>query len=459
MKKLLLFFLTVIITVGVFAQAPQKMSYQAVIRDINNVLVANAPIGMQVSILQGSASGTPVYVETHTPTTNINGLATVEIGSGTVVSGSFANIDWSAGPYFIKTETDPAGGSNYSVTGTSQLLSVPYALYAENTGQMYNAGAGISISNDTIINTLPNQNQTLSLNGNDLTISSGNTVTLPGTGGNAYLSKFQQTCPTTYGWMDDLNDAAIHSATSESDGSYIYVNYEQGGTNNTVYIAKIKRDSITGQYIKNNNFSTNVRPVTISGVAVLGNYLYTYGRNSSLQYEFHQIDKVTGTITVMNVVGFLPDNSTSNNLKKVMFSDGIYVYIFNNINSNNSTWKKYSVSGTDMIDEGVFVINNFNSYPEAAIYDNGILYVSDGTINKIDFTGGQIVKTISVDEGAFAFGNVDGIAGSPFLTGFGLTDQPDVYYYLTNYWQYVNDGTSSDKKEYLHTILLPVSKP
>lgn len=355
MKKLLLIFLTVFITVGVLAQTPQKMSYQAVIRDINNVLVANAPIGMQVSILQGSASGTPVYVETHTPTTNINGLATVEIGSGTVVSGSFANIDWSAGPYFIKTETDPAGGSNYSVTGTSQLLSVPYALYAEKTGQTYHAGTGINISNDTIINTLPNQNQTLSLNGNDLTISSGNTVTLPGN--SVYLPKFQQICPIMYGWMDNLDDAAIHSTTSESEGSDIYITYEMGGTNNTVYITKLKRDSVTGQYINNDNFGTSIRPVTISGVAVLGNYLYTYGTNSSSQYEFRQIDKVTGTITIMNVIGFLPDNSTADNRKKVMFSDGVYVYIFNNINSGNSTWKKYSVSGTDLVDQGVYVIN------------------------------------------------------------------------------------------------------
>ncbi|MDH4471635.1 MAG: tail fiber domain-containing protein [Fluviicola sp.] len=133
--KQLLVILTVVIAHSAFAQAPQKMSYQAVIRDNTNQLIANTAIGMQVSILQGSASGTAVYVETHTPTTNQNGLTSVELGSGTQVSGDFTTIDWSTGDYFIKIETDPTGGITYTITGTSQLLSVPYAFYAESTNE------------------------------------------------------------------------------------------------------------------------------------------------------------------------------------------------------------------------------------------------------------------------------------------------------------------------------------
>lgn len=86
---------------------------------------------MQISILQGSASGTAVYIETQEPTTNANGLVSIEIGDGTIVSGDFTTIDWTNGPYFIKTETDPTGGTSYTITGTSQLLSVPYALHAK----------------------------------------------------------------------------------------------------------------------------------------------------------------------------------------------------------------------------------------------------------------------------------------------------------------------------------------
>jgi hypothetical protein len=114
-------------------QSPEKMSFQAVVRSADNNLVTSAPVGMKISILQGSATGTPVYVETQTPVTNINGLVTLEIGEG-VSSDNFSAIDWSSGPYFIKTETDPAGGTNYTISGTGQILSVPYALYAKNAG-------------------------------------------------------------------------------------------------------------------------------------------------------------------------------------------------------------------------------------------------------------------------------------------------------------------------------------
>ena len=116
------------------AQAPQKMSYQAVVRNAANTLIVNTAVGVKISVLQTTASGTVVYSERHTPTTNANGLATFEIGGGTVLSGTFNTINWANGPYFIKTETDPTGGTNYTISGTSQLASVPYALFAANGG-------------------------------------------------------------------------------------------------------------------------------------------------------------------------------------------------------------------------------------------------------------------------------------------------------------------------------------
>ncbi|WP_051605551.1 hypothetical protein [Sediminibacter sp. Hel_I_10] len=133
MKKLYTLVAAVLLTAMSFAQSPEKMSYQAVVRDSGDALVANQAVGMQISILQGSIAGASVYTETQLPTTNINGLVSLEIGNGMIVSGDFSAIDWAAGPYFIKTETDPTGGSSYSITGTSQLLSVPFALYSANT--------------------------------------------------------------------------------------------------------------------------------------------------------------------------------------------------------------------------------------------------------------------------------------------------------------------------------------
>lgn len=128
------------------AQAPQKMSYQAVIRDAGNILVSNTTVGIKISILQGNPTGTVVYSETHSVITNVNGLASLEIGGGSVESGNFTTINWANGPYFIKTETDPLGGTNYTISGTSQVLSVPYALLSDKA---VNPTYPISVSDDS----------------------------------------------------------------------------------------------------------------------------------------------------------------------------------------------------------------------------------------------------------------------------------------------------------------------
>jgi len=141
MKTLIHLSLFLLISASIYAQAPEKMSYQAVIRDGSDALVTNQAVGMQISILQGSATGSAVYSETQNPTSNLNGLVSVEIGMGTT-SDDFSAIDWTAGTYFIKTETDPTGGSNYTITGTSQLMSVPFALYAKTSGSSTPGPAG-----------------------------------------------------------------------------------------------------------------------------------------------------------------------------------------------------------------------------------------------------------------------------------------------------------------------------
>ena len=133
MKKLTPTLFLLFLSLCIYGQSPEKMSYQAVIRDASNTLVTNQSIGMQISILQTTITGTTVYAETHTVTTNLNGLVSLEIGTGST-SDTFSTIDWSAGPYFIKTETDPTGGSSYTITGTSQLMSVPFAMYAKSSG-------------------------------------------------------------------------------------------------------------------------------------------------------------------------------------------------------------------------------------------------------------------------------------------------------------------------------------
>lgn len=134
MKKILLtltFFTTLI--VGVVAQAPNSLNYQAVVRNSTGVVLANANVSLRFTIHDGSSAGATVYQETKTLTTNQFGLATHQIGSGTVVSGTIAGVAWGSGSKWLQVELDPAGGSTYTDMGTTQLVSVPYALYAANS--------------------------------------------------------------------------------------------------------------------------------------------------------------------------------------------------------------------------------------------------------------------------------------------------------------------------------------
>jgi uncharacterized protein (TIGR02145 family) len=130
MKKSILSIYLLLITVICYSQSPQRISYQAAIYNQSNQLVTNQQIGLRISILKTYTTGITVYSETHLTSTNSQGLISIEIGGGTIESGSFAEIDWSNGPFYVKTEADILGGSNYNIIGTSQLLSVPFALYS-----------------------------------------------------------------------------------------------------------------------------------------------------------------------------------------------------------------------------------------------------------------------------------------------------------------------------------------
>ena len=134
MKKILLSLVAAAtLSLSSFGQAPEGFNYQAVVRDAGNTILNNQTVGMRMTIQQGSIGGTAVYAETFATTSNTYGLVNLQIGSGTS-SDDFSAIDWSAGPYFIETAVDVTGGTSYVVMGTSQLMSVPYALYAKTSG-------------------------------------------------------------------------------------------------------------------------------------------------------------------------------------------------------------------------------------------------------------------------------------------------------------------------------------
>ncbi len=167
MKKIKTITLFLLICETLSAQAPLEFSYQAVIRDAAENLVASQIVGIKISILQGAAA---VFEETHSITTTQFGVASLEIGSGSLVSGSLAAIDWTTGTYSIRTETDPAGGTSYSITGSTQLISVPYVLYA-NSSESF-----ISADYNDLTNTPP------PLDGSETKLTAGPDVTITGAG-------------------------------------------------------------------------------------------------------------------------------------------------------------------------------------------------------------------------------------------------------------------------------------
>ena len=197
MRKINLLLGMLLFSAIAFAQAPNKMSYQAVVRDAADQLLANKAIGFQVTIEQGTAGGAAVYVETFTPTTNANGLVTLEIGTGNIVSGDITTIDWENGPYFIKTETDPTGGTSYSLAGTTELMSVPYALHARKaaiadsvvggttesdpvfTASPAGGISGSDISNWNLDTSITNEIQILSISNDSIYLSDGGFAVLP----------------------------------------------------------------------------------------------------------------------------------------------------------------------------------------------------------------------------------------------------------------------------------------
>ena len=186
MKKISSLIAILLCAVTLFAQAPEKFTYQAVVRNASNSLVANAQVGVRMNILQGSASGNAVYSESHMATTNANGLITVNIGGGSVLHGIFASIDWANGPYFLKTDIDPNGGNDYSITSVQQLLSVPYALYAKD------AGNGFSGDYNDLVNVpqIPQIPADISAFNNDA----------------GYITSYTETDPQYNAWDKDYND-------------------------------------------------------------------------------------------------------------------------------------------------------------------------------------------------------------------------------------------------------------
>jgi hypothetical protein len=349
----------------IYSQAPQKMSYQAVVRNSNNTLVKNSSVSMRVSIVQSSPTGTTVFSETHVTNTNVNGLLTIEIGTGAIISGSFSGLDWAFGPYFLKTETDPLGGTNYIITGTSQLLSVPYALYAENTGKKFVAGNGINIKGDTIVNSSPEVPQTLTLVGDTLTISNGNSVSLKNSSSSTNQNLLRQVIQT--GFITEMQ--SINCVTSSTDGKVLIVALEPLSNNPYGAILRFEKDN-SGNY-----HSTHfLEPIDfeVLSMTVISNFIYLsfYDNNNKITgIKRVNLDNLEGLID-MTFNPSKPSNigTLSNDGSNLLIETG---------SGGINLWRVYNIISTALINTTSFqfvYLGTPNAIGKAFCYFDGSHY-------------------------------------------------------------------------------------
>ncbi len=472
MKKITTILAILLYSLTLNAQIPQKMTYQAVIRDANDRLISNKTIGIKISILKGV---TVVYSEVYNPnpTTNRNGLVTLEIGGGTALLGDFSAIDWADGPYFIKTEIDPNGGSSFSITGTSQLLSVPYAFYARTAGPVsendpvFRASPAKNISDEDITNwnnkddSNTNELQTLSINGNQLSISEGNSVVLPtGEGGDQWGAQVVASDETLTGdgtsgnplginldaeafnnWDKDESDDFSGDFNDLTNKPVTF--FEVGGTNppndigdDMYHIGNI----IIGDTITNNIGNRNINLSVINNASTSYDYsIYskidasdnTYGSNINLKNEIIS----NGSLHWSNLSTY----NIKNTIKHT--NDGVLYSILNEISSRDS--------GSTIITGMLQRISSTNSITIAGIVNDIIQNNTcriTGVVNELRSNGSSKLtgtsNKLSSEGDADCFGSVNSLLS----TGDGLyigvknliTNSGDGYHYG------IYDSLSSD---------------
>ena len=208
---LILFFF---ISFALLAQVPQGVGYQGVATDNNGIELVNQSISIKASVLSGSANGNVEWEETHATTTDAFGLFALTIGQGTSTGSgaqsSFEDISWGTNTHFLKIEMDATGGNNYSFMGTNQMMSVPYALYAESA----------NINYDSISNLLSNDSTFITNFGG----GEGGQVIVSGIGGNMAVALSSESASTM-----EMGDAMLYCDSLQEGGydNWVVPTYEE----------------------------------------------------------------------------------------------------------------------------------------------------------------------------------------------------------------------------------------
>ena len=410
-------------TGSAFAQAPQKMSFQSVFRDGSGQLAANQVVGLRISILRESPEGPVVYAETHQVQTNTNGLASLVIGEGIPETGIFSAINWSFGPYFLQSEVDLSGGTNYLISGTHQLLSVPYALYAktaENGDQLvtiagagattvtgeypnftvfstdenttYQAGNGIEIIGTTISNTTPDQ---------PIILAGAGATTVTGTYPNFIITSIDTDTNTTYeaGAGIAIDGTVINNTAPDQEITLI-------GAGTT---------TVTGTYPQFTITSTGgtVNYTGGPGIEVNGTTII----NTAPDQEITLSGEGTTTVT-----GSYPDFTITSTGGTVNYTEGAGIDISGTVISNTAPDQEITLTG-----QGATTVTG--AYPNFTItsidtdtnttYEAGAGIAIDGTV--ISNTAPDQVVTLSAGPGLV-------IQGS--YPDYTVSLEPDTSHYI-----------------------------
>jgi hypothetical protein len=246
MKKIILqFAMLLFAAVTAVAQAPQKFNYQGLARTSSGTPLVSTAIGLRLTVHDATATGTTLYQETFTPTTNAYGLFTVAVGTGTVVSGTFASITWASGDKYLQVEIDPAGGTTYTSIGSDQLLSVPYAMYAASSG------GGVTGSGTT--NYLPKFTGASAI-GNSMIFDNGSTVGV-NTTTPTNMAKVEISGVGTYSVAPYYQAGLVVDGTTTASASGVYA---EGGWR--------------GVYGRNPGTATGVQAIGVHGRCEGGSY-------------------------------------------------------------------------------------------------------------------------------------------------------------------------------------------
>ena len=247
MKKILTLLLLVVVTITVNAQTPpEAFNYSAVARDANSNPIANSTIGIQISIKVGSPLGATVYQENHFVNTDDFGLFNLIVGGGSIISGTIADIDWSLDDYYLQVGMDANGGTNFLNMGSTQLLSVPYALYAKTAGSV-NGNTGFSGDYNDLTNAPTLSTVATSGDYNDLINTPTNVSEFNNDAG--YVTQADLATVATTGDYNDLINQPVTISSISTDGDTLYLSDGQtfingsSGSNGT--LPTVTTDSIT----------------------------------------------------------------------------------------------------------------------------------------------------------------------------------------------------------------------